>query len=144
MLSLPFRLMGVDARAAPRAPRGPHEAGGQIEIGEPTPGEQAALLGLLCATSPRIYAEALDLVPGRLGMGPCVERWRSAGLERERALLVARQHGEPLAVAVLELGELGTNLFRLLDSVRSSRMRPGGDAALRPAVRRGVRLVPRP
>ncbi|WP_437294233.1 hypothetical protein [Sorangium sp. So ce426] len=129
VLSLPFRLMGVDARAAPRAPR---EAGGPIEIGEPTPGEQAALLGLLCATSPRMYAEALDLVPGRLGMGPCVERWRSAGLERERVLLVARQHGEPLAVAVLELGELGTNLFRLLDSVRVFPMRPGGDAALGP------------
>ncbi|WP_437587049.1 PilZ domain-containing protein [Sorangium sp. So ce1000] len=132
VLSLPFRLVGVDAPDAPHAPREPQTPDGQIEIGEPTPAEQAALLGHLCATSPRMYTEALDLVPGRLAMGPCVERWRSAGLARERALLVARQHGEPLAVAILELGELGTNLFRLLDSVRLFPMRPGGDAAFGP------------
>ncbi|XXX74207.1 hypothetical protein WMF30_41845 [Sorangium sp. So ce134] len=129
-LSLPFRLMGVDVPAPPRGP--PLADGAPLEIGEATPPEQAALLGQLCATSPRIYAEALDLVPGRLAMGPCIERWRSAGLERDRAILVARQRGEAAAAAVLELGELGTNLFRLLDSVRLIPMRPGGDAAFGP------------
>ncbi|WP_437731505.1 hypothetical protein [Sorangium sp. So ce1335] len=133
VLALPFRLMGVDVPPPPGASWAGDRAGGApFEIGEATPAEQAALLGQLCATSPRLYAEALDLVPGRLAMGPCVERWRSAGLERERAVLVARQGGEPLAAAVLELGELGTNLFRLLDSVRLIPLRPGGDAALGP------------
>ncbi len=130
VLSLPFRLMGVDVPALPAEPSWVDAA--PFEIGEATPPEQAALLGQLCATSPRIYAEALDLVPGRLALGPCIERWRSAGLERERALLVARQRGEPVAAAILELGELGTNLFRLLDSVRLVPMRPGGDAAFAP------------
>ncbi|WP_438015179.1 hypothetical protein WMF18_30430 [Sorangium sp. So ce315] len=126
VLALPFRLVGVDA------PPLPPPADGPFEIGEATAAEQAALLGQLCATSPRMFAEALDLVPGRLALGPCVERWRSAGLERERAVLVARQGGEPLSAAVVELGELGTNLFRLLDSVRLVPLRPGGDAALGP------------
>ncbi|WP_437314593.1 hypothetical protein [Sorangium sp. So ce385] len=131
-LSLPFRLMGVDVPALPRGPSGAD--GAPIEVGEATPSEQAALLGHLCATSPRPYAEALDLVPGRLAMGPCVERWRSAGLQRERAVFIARERGEAVAAAVLELGELGTNLFRLLDSVRLVPMRPGGDAAFAPLI----------
>ncbi|WP_437276124.1 hypothetical protein WME90_33435 [Sorangium sp. So ce375] len=130
-LALPFRLIGIDVPARP--PEGARAGdGARLEIGEATQLEQAALLGQLGETVPRIYAEALDLVPGRLALGPCVERWRSAGLERERAVLVAREHGEPLAAAVLELGELGTNLFRLLDSVRLFPMRPGGDAAFGP------------
>ncbi|WP_437955774.1 hypothetical protein WME76_30350 [Sorangium sp. So ce119] len=129
-LALPFRLMGVDVPLLPPAGSGADD--GPLEIGEATPAEQAALLGQLCATSPRIVAEALDLVPGRLAMGPCIERWRSAGLERERAVLVARAAGEALAAAVVELGELGTNLFRLLDSVRLVPLRSGGDAALAP------------
>ncbi|WP_233562697.1 hypothetical protein [Sorangium cellulosum] len=129
-LAQPFRLMGVDVPLLP--PPGSRADDGPFEIGEATPAEQAALLGQLCATSPRMVAEALDLVPGRLAMGPCIERWRSAGLERERAVLVAREGGEALAAAVVELGELGTNLFRLLDSVRLVPLRPGGDAALGP------------
>ncbi|WP_437753249.1 hypothetical protein [Sorangium sp. So ce1389] len=134
VLAMPFRLIGVDVPALPPQVvwAGAGAGEGPFEIGEPTPGEQAALLGQLCASSPRQYTEALDLVPGRLALGPCVERWRSAGLERERALLVARQGGEPLAAAVLELGELGTNLFRLLDSVRLVPLCPGGDAAFGP------------
>lgn len=137
VLSLPFHLMGIDAADAPSAsdPEGGQpEEGGRLEIGEATPIEQAELLGQLCTASPRMYAEALDLVPSRFAMGPCIERWRSAGLERERALLVARSGGEPLAAAVVELGELGTNLFRLLDSVRLVPMRPGGDAAFGPLI----------
>ncbi|WP_437808823.1 hypothetical protein [Sorangium sp. So ce1078] len=129
VLSLPFHLVGVDARGAPRANDPP---GGHLDIGEATPPEQAELLGQLCEASPRMYTEALDLVPSRFAMGPCIERWRSAGLERERAFLVARSGGAPVAAAILELGELGTNLFRLLDSVRLIPMRPGGDAAFGP------------
>ncbi|AUX46132.1 hypothetical protein SOCE26_076370 [Sorangium cellulosum] len=126
VLSLPFRLLGVDA---PDPVREAAWSGAPFEIGEATAQEQSELLEHLQQTSPRMYTEALDLVPDRFAMGPCIERWRSAGLERDRALLVARQDGEPVAAAVLELGELGTNLFRLLDSVRLVPLRPGGDAA---------------
>lgn len=140
--ALPFRLMGVDVPDPPPSERdgerngaGPLlDAGGAtaLQIGEATPLEQAEMLEQLRATSPRMYTEALDLVPGRFTLGSCIARWRAAGLERERALLVARRGGEPMAAAILELGELGTNLFRLLDSVRLVPMRPGGDAAFGP------------
>ncbi|WP_437671658.1 PilZ domain-containing protein [Sorangium sp. So ce131] len=126
VLSLPFRLLGVDV------PEGAQEAawsGGPFEISDATAREQSELLDHLGEVSPRMYTEALDLVPDRFAMGPCIERWRSAGLERDRALLVARRDGAPVAAAVLELGELGTNLFRLLDSVRLIPLHPGGDAA---------------
>ncbi|AUX25235.1 hypothetical protein SOCEGT47_057790 [Sorangium cellulosum] len=136
--ALPFRLMGVDVPDPPPGERDGAEGlpgigeATALRIGEATALEQAELLEQLRVTSPRLYTEALDLVPGRFALGPCIERWRAAGLERERALLVARRGGEPIAAAVLELGELGTNLFRLLDSVRLVPMRPGGEAAFRP------------
>lgn len=142
VLSLPFRLMeiGTSAAGAPGAPQDAAPAGlnqvelaapaGPIEVDFASPAEQSLLSRHVAETRPRAYAEALDLVPERLGLTALSAAWQRAGLERERALLVAREDGAPVALAVVELGEMGTNLFRLLDSVRLFCLRPGGERAL--------------
>jgi hypothetical protein len=127
--SIPFRLMGVDV---PEQSDDPSTSSGRqtdYEIGEGTSSERTELLGYLGDTSPRAYREALDLVPERFSLREVIHRWRTAGLERNRAVLVARKGGVAIAAAIVELGELGTNLFRLLDSVRLIPLRPGGDKA---------------
>ncbi len=82
----------------------------------------SAEVELLCATlaksRPRAYVEGLDLTPARLDLGSNVALWRSAGMLRERTTLVAREDGVAVAAAVVELGQDGAHLFRLLDLVR--------------------------
>jgi hypothetical protein len=89
-----------------------------MTIGPATPGERALLASEIARLRPASYVEALDLSAEALDLTDAARAWREAGLERERHILVARRQGRPLAAAVLELGQRGSNLFRLLDAMR--------------------------
>ena len=75
------------------------------------------------------YWDSLDLTEDAFDLWNVRQLWADAGFERERGLLVARIAGRPIAAALVESGETGTNLFRLLDGVRIFPFEPGGDAA---------------
>jgi hypothetical protein len=101
-----------------------------FNIGPPTLAELDAVAAGIAARRPKPYLDALDLSRDHLDLGEASQAWRQAGLERERGLLVARDPaGRPCAVAVLEVAEPGTNLFRLLDSARVFALAEGGEAA---------------
>lgn len=89
-----------------------------VEIGRATAQEKAILIDLIRETHPHCYAEALDFVPGRIDLDEVADLWQQSGFERRREILVARRDGDPIAVMVMETGEVGTNLFRLLDATR--------------------------
>ncbi len=100
-----------------------------VRVGEATPIEIELLLRRLARDRPRAYLESHDLTVERLDLAALRRRWREAGLARERAVLVARRAGQPLAAAVLEAAEPGLHLFRLLDQVRLYPIVPGGGGA---------------
>jgi len=109
---LPFRLMeGSTDREWPALAPG-------LEVGAPTAGELSEFFTHLEKTRPRAFREALDLVPERLDLRATRELWESAQLSREREVVVARQAGRALAVAILETAQPGLNLFHVLDGVR--------------------------
>lgn len=89
-----------------------------IEVGPATPQELSLLADTIAQSRPPCYVDALDLAPNSLSLAPVKLRWQEHGLERDRQILVARRDGNPSAAAVLEVGHLGTNLFRLLDNTR--------------------------
>lgn len=89
-----------------------------ISVGSATPGELALLADTIARTRPQCYVEALDFTRERIDLRPVQARWKEFGLEREREILVARRGGVPVAAAVLELGQQGTNLYSLLDMAR--------------------------
>ncbi|NOK15799.1 hypothetical protein HMI50_01950 [Corallococcus carmarthensis] len=98
-----------------------HEMTGRVHpytVGPATPGELSLLAATVAQQFPECYVESLDLTRDRLDMGPVTAKWKSFGMERERTVLVARRDGVPCAAAVVELGQLGANLFRLLDNTR--------------------------
>ncbi|RKH21854.1 hypothetical protein D7Y13_02680 [Corallococcus praedator] len=99
-----------------------HELSGrdhrEFEVGPATAGELSLLAATIARKFPTCYVESLDLTRDRLDMTPVTQKWKSFGMERERSILVARRHGIPYAAAVMELGQLGANLFRLLDNTR--------------------------
>jgi hypothetical protein len=111
-LVLPTRMMS----AVCAEPSGlPHDG---LQIG-PATGEELALLSEQVRTiRTRAYFEALDFTEDRIGFEDMAQQWHNAAFDRRRAVLFARRDGVPVAAAVLETGELGTNMFRLLDSVR--------------------------
>jgi hypothetical protein len=111
-LLLPMRMADVECA---------HESGASLpglELGPATEDERRRLVESIALHRPACYAEALDLRWETLDLKDAARGWEAVGLERERFLLVAREGGSPLAVAVLESGPPGTNPFRLLDSVR--------------------------
>lgn len=122
-ISLPFQLMEVSV--PDRAPQVPE----QFEIGPAAPREVMELLKLVQRTRPPCYAEALDLVPEHADLAGVSRKWHKAGFLRERAILAARRGGAAVAVAIVECGETGANLFRLVDSMRLLPLAPGGDSA---------------
>jgi hypothetical protein len=123
-MARPFRLMEAYCRARPdprpSSPYSIRRAGDE---------ECDLLLDVLESKLPRVYRESADLVAGRLEMNDAKKLWHAVGLERDREIWVARHRGTPVAAAILEVGETGTNLFRLLDSLRLFTLVPGGEAA---------------
>ncbi len=97
-----------------------------LDIGPATGDELGFLCEVLRETRPACYVEALDFHEERIGMEEIGQQWQRAGLERRRSVQIARLGGVPIAAAVMETGEIGTNMFRLLDSVRVFAMAEGG------------------
>lgn len=117
----PFHLMEADCRdRAELTPLPFHR------IGAATPDERQLILDQLGRLLPSAYLEACDLVPERFELEGVKRAWAEVGLERDREIWVARDRSVPIAAAILEVGETGTNLFRLLDSVRLIELVPGG------------------
>nr|AYM54104.1 hypothetical protein [Chondromyces catenulatus] len=101
----------------------------RFDIGPAAPFETAWLLDELARSHTRAYLESLDLVPERADLAETGRLWREARMARERMFFTARHAGVPIAAAIVEIGETGTNLFRLLDCVRLYVLRPGGEGA---------------
>lgn len=99
-----------------------HDATGRshdgIEIGLATSEELTLLADEIARTRPACYVDALDFSRERIDLRPIQARWAELGFERERAILVARRRGVPVAATVLELGQQGTNVYRLMDMSR--------------------------
>lgn len=89
-----------------------------VEVGLATPGEIRALLDVIKASRPRPYVEALDLTWERLHLESLAGEWATAGLEREREVIVARVDGMARVAAIRESATDGLHLFRLLHCVR--------------------------
>jgi hypothetical protein len=98
-------------------------------VGSATPNELTVLADSIARTRPACYAEALDLTRDRLDLRPMEARWKEFGLEREREIIIARRGGVPIAAAVVELGQQGTNLFNLLDMARLFPLTEAGPSA---------------
>jgi hypothetical protein len=123
-LVLPMRMMHVDCDDAPAV------ANDLFETGFATAAERQLIAGAIAAKYPACYVDSLDLDAERLPLGETQDAWRQAGFERERAILVARRDGRAILAMVVELGETGTNLFRLLDSARFYALADDGADAL--------------
>lgn len=120
----PFRLIEVSfADMVDPPPRS------DIQTGTAEYEEEELLITHLRRVRPEIFTEALDFTPDLLQITMMTRLWRENGFDRERAIFVARRRHEPIAMAVAESGESGTNLFRLLDSVRLFAVAPGGEDA---------------
>jgi hypothetical protein len=102
---------------------------GNVTVGEATYEELEQLSYFLSKTRPRSYIEALDFLPDYADLRMISKRWTDAGLERSRNIFVARSGFRLLAAAVVETGETGTNLFRLMDSIRVFSLGPRGGEA---------------
>lgn len=124
-ISRSFRLM--EARCRDRAEVTPIA---MYRIAAAAPDERQIILDVLRSTLPQPYLEACDLVSERFDLAAVKRTWSDIGLERDREVWVARHRTNgPVAAAIIEVGETGTNLFRLLDSVRLVELQPGGASA---------------
>jgi hypothetical protein len=125
VVSWPFQLMEIYCHDRPE-----HKPLGLFRVGLATEEECEILCDVLHETRPEAYVEALDLVPERLGLFEAKRAWQAAGFDREREILVARRLDHtPVAVAIVETGETGTNLFRIVDSLRLVALAPDGEQA---------------
>jgi hypothetical protein len=122
-MALPFRLMEAVCSDRDEALLG------RYDIGLMTSAERMLLLSVIAQSRPTPYIEALDLVASRFQLTKAGREWSDAKLERSRTIVVARRRGRPVAAALLETGEMGTNLFRLLDGVRLFALSSDGMAA---------------
>lgn len=100
-----------------------------ISVGSATQNELTVLADHIARTRPACYVDALDFTRERLDLRPVQARWKEFGLEREREVLVARRGGVPVAAAVLEMGQQGTNLYSLLDMARLFPLTEAGPSA---------------
>jgi hypothetical protein len=122
-LALPVRMMSVSCAEA----GDPQEE--TFEIGPATPWEKMRVLAAIARVRPQSYREALDFTSEHIDLTDVAREWRRFGFERERAILVARSGHQPIAALVVEAGEVGTNLFCLLDSARLIPLTPDGKRA---------------
>lgn len=126
-LVLPFRLR--EGASSEKTESALSLAVDDLRIGPATYEEQERLIGIIQATRSPVYVDALDFVPDRFNLDLIAKQWREAGIERAREVLIARRGSVPIAAAVVESGETGSNLFRLLDAVRLFPMYSGGESA---------------
>ncbi|MGC4067060.1 MAG: hypothetical protein QM784_20965 [Polyangiaceae bacterium] len=108
---VPFQAIEV-ACVKRRTVRG----GRNVVVSPATPRECRWIATTLALGFPRPYLEAYDFVADRIELKDIKPLWSAAGLERDRAILVVRQNGQPMAAALLDRVEPGIHLVGLLDS----------------------------
>jgi hypothetical protein len=92
--------------------------GGRFHIGPARPDEVMLTAAVIRASRPQMYVAATGLAQAKLGIDATLRTWSSAGLWRERKVLVARLDSRVVAAAVIDVVEEGLHLFGLLDMVR--------------------------
>jgi benzoate-CoA ligase family protein len=112
---IPFRALRRDVRAGER--RLP-AARGNARARSAEASERESVLSHIARHFPAAYVEALDLVPERFEFASLSAAWATAGLERERGLIVVERGRRLVAAAVLETATAGLHLYGLLDSAR--------------------------
>ena len=118
--AIPFNLVEVQCQSAE------HLRPYLDQVGPATKEEMVLLWETIADNYPRAYIEALDLLPARWHLQDITAEWNLVGLDRSRTFCVARRDGRAIAAGIIETGESGTNLFRLLDGVRLYELEPGG------------------
>jgi hypothetical protein len=98
-----------------------------LVVSRATGSDTRMLLDTIAATCPTPYVQALDLSPDRFDLSEFKAACEKAGFFRDRAVLVARRLGEPVAAAVLDTATDGLHLFGLLDTVRMFPLARGDD-----------------
>ncbi len=119
-----WRFRAIEINAPPRSPA----LQPSTSVGLATATERDWVLAELAKRQPEPFLEALDLVPSRFDLREVRRRFWIAGLERERALFVARHEGMVVAAIVAELADEGLHLFRLLDHAIPFSLTPRGSA----------------
>ncbi len=121
------------------------EREGDVEVVHGTDADVEALLAHLQETRSRAWRQLLDLDTEDNKFDDIRHLWQSAGLRRDRRIIVARRSGRRVAMAAVETGETGASLFSLLDNVRLFDLAEdsGADAhaALLAAAARGFRTL---
>lgn len=112
VLGVPVHMMSAKCNEESKV------SGDGVIIEPATPLEKQLLARRIARTRPACYVDAYDYVPERIGLERVTDLWRASGMERERAIFFARSKDRPVAALVVESGEEGTNLFRLLDCCR--------------------------
>jgi hypothetical protein len=119
-----WRFRAIEVRRAPAVPERPRGC----SVGLASRAETALVLTALARRLPEPMVEALDLVPRRFDLQSVRRRWWTAGLQRDRGLLVARRGEEIIAALLMELSDEGLHVFRLLDHALPISLAPGGRA----------------
>jgi hypothetical protein len=122
-VAMPVRMMSVSCAESGE----PQED--EFDIGPATPWEKLRALAVIARTRPQGYREALDFTSTNVDLNEVSRDWRRFGFEREREIFIARRGTKPVAALVVECGEIGTNLFCLLDSARLFSLTPRGSDA---------------
>jgi hypothetical protein len=122
-LALPVRMMNVlcSESGAPQEQT--------FDVGPATPWEKMRVLAAIARARPACYLEALDFTTENIDLTDVGRDWQRFGFEREREIMIAHDGGQPIAALVVEIGEVGTNLFCLLDSARLIPLRSDGKRA---------------
>lgn len=109
----PFRAieLRVDDMNAPAAPPG-------IAVARASAAERELLASAIALARHPIHVDAMGLGGRRLELGTVAGRWRAAGLQRAREVIVARDRGVTEAALVLDAADDGAHLFGLLDVAR--------------------------
>jgi hypothetical protein len=118
---IPFRALEMKVRVSRSS-----SAASPIVVRPAKDDEAARAVRALCAVRPAPYLDALDLTQDRLDLAPVRARWRAAGLDRERQLLIAWDGETASALAVLETAGPDAHIFGLLDSLRMYPLQPAG------------------
>ncbi len=98
-----------------------------VQVGLATSPEIDLLLSAVASKMPAVYTHAHDFLPAQFDQRLLRERWGRGGFARDRAVLIARHAGHPVAAAVMESADQGLHLFHLLDLVRLFPLSDGGE-----------------
>jgi len=122
-----FRALQVRSVGAAR----PAQSAGAFEVQSASDVEAHRALRSLRARLPAQYCDALeyDDDPDRFRLLAWKRTWSQSRLERDRDLLIATEHGVPVAAGVVEAAQPGLHLFGLLDTLRMYALAPAGERA---------------